>query len=422
MMKSTLVLPAYFSLLIGCLSQVHAQDPPPPIVVDRVIQQQVNSGYRIVGSVVPLRKSMIGAAVGGRVEKLLVEVGDRLSANEPVAQLAIGTLLIEKSAAESELELYEQEHAELVNGSLPEEIAEAEAIAEGAKVAMDNAITHLNRLVMLQERGASTQADLDNASERANAARSRFAAASAALRRIRNGPRPERIAQAYARVQLQQERIRLIDDRISKHTIRTPFDGFVADEFTEMGSWITSGDPVVQVIQLDTVEVQAPVTAEYAVRLNLGETIRVEFPELPDRLLTGQVDRIVPQADPRARTFPVFIRVENDLSGEIPLLMAGMLARVDLPTGDERLLPLVPKDALVLNEDERYVFVIDPEPGNKTGTARKVPVKLGVAWEERIQVTGALREGELVAVVGNERLNEGMRVTIRFNGNETPEG
>jgi hypothetical protein len=100
------------------------------------------------------------------------------------------------------------------------------------------------------------------------------------------------------------------------------------------------------------------------------------------------------------------------------MLMAGMLARVDLPAGQRQTLPLVPKDALVLNGKDRSVYVVDlnddnvPAGPGGSGTVRKVNVDLGIAVEERIQVRGNIKVNDLVVVVGNERLAPNSQVQI----------
>ena len=229
------------------------------------------------------------------------------------------------------------------------------------------------------------------------------------LKRLEEGPRTETIAQARAQVELQQQRLNLIDDRLAKSTIVAPFAGFVSAEFTEVGAWINRGDPIAQVIQMDEVEIQTPVTAEAVVNLRRGDVIRVEFPELPEELLTGTIGQIVPVAESRARTFPVHIQVQNKIRYGTPMLMAGMLARIALPAGKRQTLPLVPKDALVLNGIDRSVLVVEenadrPRGGERTGIVRKVAVDLGVAVANRIQVRGDIQVNDLVVVVGNERL------------------
>jgi RND family efflux transporter MFP subunit len=409
-------------LLIANGPNVTGQDLA-AVVVTRVIEAQVNASRRVVGTVNPLRSSTIGSAVDGRVVEFLINRGDPVKKNQPLARLRAETLEIELAAAEAELNLFEHQLAELENGSRSEDIDEARARMLGAQAAMKNASSRLKRLESLFGSRATAEADVEDARERAEFTRYVVSAAEALLKRIEAGPRVEQIAQAEARVELQRQKARLIEDRIKKHTVVAPFEGFVAMEFTEVGAWVTRGDPIAQVVQLDEVEIEAPTTAEYAVQLRRGDSIRIEFPELPGQLFTGKFARVVPVAAARSRTFPIYIRMTNPIRDGVPLLMAGMLARVELPTGQRQTMPLVTKDALVLNEKDRAVFVVDPDSPsppteqtqtgtNPTGTARRVPVELGVAAGGLIQIRGAVRAGDLVVTVGNERLRDGDRVAI----------
>lgn len=389
------------------------------VQVARVIKREVSLGRRVVGTVQPIRISTIGSALDGRVLTLDVDAGDRVKEGQRLVQLRPDTFKLQLAAAKAQLELNRQQLAELKNGSRPEDIAEAEATMLAAKAASENASKKLTRLTMLVESRAASDSELEDAREQADATRFNLAAAEAKLQRIRMGPRAESIAQAEAQLELQTQQVKLLEDQLQKLAIKAPFDGFVSAEFTEIGSWISRGDPVAQLVQLDIVEIMVPVTAEIVVNLQGGDPIRVEFPELPDELFVGTIERIVPVADTRARTFPVYVRIENNLDQGVPKLKAGMLARVDVPTGQREPMPLVLKDALVLNGRDRSVFVVDldskgvsTDPVSQAGTARKVPVTLGVAQGDMIQVAGDLKEGDWVVIEGNERLLPGSGVSI----------
>jgi len=388
-----------------------------PVVVASVIEAEVRAGQRVVGTVKPLRTSRIGSALDGRVLKFLVDEGQMIRKGQTLAQLRTSTLEIEQAAANAEYQLALSRLSELKNGSRPEDIAEADAIMQAAKAAAKNADSRLSRMKSLARGSASSLGELDDAKERADAALFGLKGTEALLKRIKEGPRKETIAQAEAQVELQKQKLELIKDRLKKATITAPFDGFVSAEFTEEGAWINRGDPVVEIIQMDEVEILAPVTAETVVGLRKGDVIRIEFPEIPNQILTGKVDRIVPVAAAQARTYPVYLRLKNKFENETPMLLAGMLARVDVPVGQRKTLPLVPKDALVLNGKDRSVFVVDFDKSDSssdsaTGLVRKVPVELGVALEDRIQVIGEIQAGDFVVVEGNERLVPNSKVKI----------
>ena len=340
-----------------------------PVEVVRIIKSDAQQGQRVVGTVQPLRISTIGSALDGRLEVFRVNDGQRVRQGEVLAELRPKTLQLQLSAAKAELRLFKSQLEELQNGSLPEEVDEAEANMLAAQSLTENAERQWKRLQSLSASQAASITELENAKEQADATRFALQASRAVLKRIKDGPRLELIAQAQARVDLQSERVKQLEDQIEKLVIKAPFDGYIASESTEVGAWISQGDPIVQIVQLDKVEIQVPVTAEYAVRLRVGEKVRVEFPELPEELLIGTIDRIVPVADPQTRTYPVYLQMSNRLQDERPLLMSGMLARAYFPAGRREPSLLVPKDALVLNGEERSVFVVAGDSPVGAGSA-----------------------------------------------------
>ncbi len=401
-------------VLLGRGEAVAQRSEAPLVRVRTVVEGPAPSGRRFVGTVQPARRVVVGAAIGGRVQQFSASAGRMMRKGELLAQLRTDTLEIELDAARAELDLARQALAEMVNGSRPEEIDEARAMAAAARAVSQAAEAQLERLTRLAATGASTDADLEAAQEKAATARSQLAAAEAVLRRVQAGPRPEAIGQAKAREAMQVHRVRLIEDQIAKHSILCPFDGFVAAEHTEEGAWLSSGDPVCEIVDLNTVKIEVPVPAEVVAVLELHSSVLVQFPDFSDWLMTGQIERVIPVGDPRARTYPVMITVSNRIENGVPRLLGGMLARVELPAGPSVVAPIVPKDALVLNGEKRSVFVVETiENGTPPrGQVREVPIELGIAVGDQIQVTGRLRAGQRVVVLGNERLVDGQRVRI----------
>ncbi|MBT6155224.1 MAG: efflux RND transporter periplasmic adaptor subunit [Planctomycetaceae bacterium] len=401
-------------ILSAAATAAPAQKRETRVAVSTVVEREVTTGQRAVGTLNPIRVSVIGSAVDGRVIEFLVNRGQFIKQGAPLAKLRTDTLKIELAAATAELDLRKQELQELKEGSLPEEKLQAESRMKAAAASSVFQKSKYERTLALHKRGqAATKADLDQALALSIQAEQALVEATATYDLVKAGPRIEKIKQAEARVNLQNEKNRLIEERIARHTIVAPFDGFVTAEHTEVGAWVSRADLVAEVVRLDEVEVEVNVVGELAVRLKRGLNVRLDVPSFPDELFTGVITQIVPRADIRSRTFPVIIRVKNRIEDEIPRLKAGMLARVELPTGTRRKMPLVPKDALVLGGPKPVVFVVDVDSKSKSkGVVREVSVGLGVADGGLIQVNGPLKRGQYVVVRGNERLRAGQKVTL----------
>lgn len=397
------------------VAQPRPAAPASPVVVAPVTSDEVYTSQTFVGTVMPLKRATVGSAVDGRVLEFPVNEGDRVKKGDALAVLRTETIKAQIAAAEAELALREEELAELEAGSRPEEIEQARARMAAAKAQAEYAKAKSERIQTLFRQGrAVSKEETDEALSASQNARELQLEAEAAYKLAVEGPRKEKIAQAIARRDAQKANVEMLHDQHTKHTMIAPFDGYVVAEHTEVGQWVNRADLVAEVVALDQVDVQAYVLERHIPHIRIGQEVRVEIPAIPGQVFTGKVALIVPQADVRARTFPVKVRIENPHHDETgPLIKAGMLARALLPTGGKQQALLVPKDAIVLGGPVPMVYIADGVKGaGSQGKVRPVPVELGVAKNALIQVTGELGANDRVVVLGNERLRPGQDVVV----------
>ncbi|RIK80108.1 MAG: efflux RND transporter periplasmic adaptor subunit [Planctomycetota bacterium] len=397
----------------GALAQAQPKPPPAVVRVAPVAKKNVEVTKSFVATVMPLRKSVLGSAVDGRVTTLHVNEGDPVKAGQPVAQLLTKTIEAEVAVAEANWELRKQELAEMQNGTRKEDLDAAIAREDAAKAVAEYAATKFRRVEGLAKRGQANEGELEEAMSNAHQLQKLFAAAKAARDLAEAGPRPEQIAQAKAREAAAMHEVERLRDMQAKYTIRAPYDGYVTAESTEVGAWVNKGDPIVEVIELKQVDVMAMVPEGDVENVSLGLAASVRVDALPNAEFAGAVALVVPQADVRSRSMPVKIRVENQLVNGQPLLKAGMSARVSLRVNEPALALVVPKDALVIGGPEPLVYIVESQGG--TSVVKAIPVKLGEAVGHVIAVTaknGELKVGQSVVVEGNERRRDGEEVRV----------
>jgi HlyD family secretion protein len=406
-----------FALLaaICCANTAAAQMGPANVSVAPVIQREnVEVGHSFVGTVHPVRRSIVGSSLDGRVTEFLVNAGDKVTAKQPLAKLLSRQIEIQIAAAEAELKLKQEELNELKNGSRPEEKREATARAGAAHAAYEYMQHKLQRTKALYERKALSEDELQDDVSKALTATQMYEAAKAANELVQAGPRIEKVAQAEARVLIAQEEVNRLKDLLVKHTIVSPFDGYVVAEHTEVGQWIKSGELVAVVEDLAEVEVEAQVLENYLDYVRVGSKARIEIPSLPHELLVGTVTTVVPRGDERSRNFPVKVRMKNRLDAQgVPVVKSGMFARVWLPVERRDSAILVPQDAIVLGGPSPVIFLVERNAENTSlGKVKLLPVNLGTAFDDHIEVNGPLTPGAEVVVEGNERLRPGQDVRI----------
>ena len=380
--------------------------PPPRVFVATARVETLDEPKAFVGTVMPLRKSVVGSAAPGRVEEYLVNEGDFVKKGSPIAHLRRGIIGAEKRAAEAELEVRKAALAEMEN-SHQDEIAQSKAQLAVAEASLSFQRAKAERAKQLLN--AITKESLEEALSlelQADATRNN---AAATLRLITGTAWEQKREQWRARLAVQQAEVERLSEQFERHTMFAPFDGWVTAEFTEVGQWLMQGDKAAEIAELGSVDIEIAVLEDYVTKLTPGVMGDVEVHALRSQRFVGKVAIINPQADARARTFPVKVRVENVVDERGPLLKAGMFARVTLPVGDAKQLPLIPKDAVAIGGKTPVVYVVDTVGGKST--VRPVSVTLGVAHGQWFSVGATeIKPGDVVVVEGNERLRPGQEV------------
>jgi len=380
--------------------------PASPVVLADVVEREIKRGRSFIGTVEPSRTAEVDVEAAGYLETLLVDEGDAVEPGQVLARLRTDTLDIRIEAARAELRLRQAALAELKNGSRPQEIQQARARLSEAQADERTAKWKLGAVEKLRADKNISEEELRNARRDLATAVARREVLEAALSLVVAGPRKERIAQAEARVAVQVAEVAGLVDEKKRHVVTAPFKGFVVKRQTEVGAWLTTGEAVVDLVALDVVDVVVPVLEDAAVHLRRGMKVRVVIDGLPQPNVEGTIHRIVPVADRRSRTVPVKVRIQNVVQGNDVLIKAGMFARAQLAVGRPRKVLLAPKDAIVLGGRSPVVYVYDA----KSQGARPVPVRLGVAVDDLIEVEGELKAGDRVVVRGNERIHPGMKL------------
>lgn len=384
-----------------------------PVVVSEVVQRQLAGGQTVVGTVIPARRSVVGSAVDGRVVEYSIEPGQAVKKGQPLLRLRTTQLQISLRAAQAELASRKAMLTELKNGSRVEEIEQAAGELAAAAASLTSNKSNYDRSKALFNRGALTDQQLQDAQAAFERSQATHAAARAKHKLLQKGARPEQIAGQEARVAFQQQQANLLEEQIARHTVTAPFDGYIAQEMTEIGEWLGRGDPIAEVIQLSEVEIEVFVLEKHLGNVRIGQSVQVSVPAVPSEFFAGRVHTIVPQADLRSRSFPVRIRVRNGLDSSGPVLKSGMLARAQMPLGDRSERVMLDKDAIVFGGREPVVYVLDrPVKQDVETKVRAAPVRLGVMDGNLIEVAGAVKVGDQVVIRGNERLKSGEQIRV----------
>lgn len=396
--------------------------PPPTLVkVATMRKDKVGPEFRAMGNVRPRHFSIVASGADGIVEEFPVEAGEYVTH---------GTLLSKLRMESTDLDIAEQEailnerraHLEEIKSPRKEDQDESQARKQAADITYSNAARRLEELRALAQRNAANPTEVKDAQDNVETAEQTRLAAAAALARI-SVPRSETIQQAVARVEAQEKRVQFLKAEREKRMTKAPFDGFVIEEHTYLGQWLSKGDPIATLARLDEVEVEVQIDQQYIDQIIPGRPVTLYIQGTGNRNgqsreWPGEVAAVVPRSNWKegSRSFPVIIRIDNEVDNStmppIPALREGMMGEA-LFKGEEIEAILVPKDSLVRTSRGTFVYVINAGSGGEPVSVRQVMVTTGVSEKTWIQVIGeGLEAGQQVVTEGAERLRAFQTVQI----------
>ena len=207
-----------------------------------------------------------------------------------------------------------------------------------------------------------------------------------------------------AKLAAAQARTALIEERIRRMQVKAPFEGVISVRHVTKGEWLKAGDPAIDIVNLQQLEVVVRISADELPFVSRGDSLNVAINNVQNpmsEMAQAIIRTIVPVGDTQSRLFEM--RLDTPAGFGLP----GQAVRVEVPISEPRTKITVPEDALVIRGSGISVFRIDDAM-----TARRVPVSAGSSYQGRVEVNGTLQPGDKVVIRGGERLRDG--VTVRF--------
>jgi membrane fusion protein (multidrug efflux system) len=269
---------------------------------------------------------------------------------------------------------------------------ESIAVEEGDQVKAGQVLARLDgdRLRLEMERARANLAKLEQEYERNIKLKERGLVSATAFEDIKYEMDALRAAYNLARLE------------VSYTEIKAPVDGVVATRFIKVGNTLAVNDQVFHITGLDPLIAYLHVPEREFRRLGAGQPARVSVDAIPGEDFSGVIERISPVVDPETGTFKVTLNV-SDPSGR---LKPGMFGRFNIIYDQREDSLLVPRIALVDDETDTAVFVIEDE------VAVRRSVRTGYPRGDQIEIVEGLSGGEDIVVVGQNGLKEGTEVEV----------
>ena len=384
----------FASFLISCHSADEEKKAPaggsaattPAAPVVPVTRGTISSNLRVAGQFTAYQEVDLHAKVSGYVQRINVDIGDRVRKGQVIATLEVPELNAQLAGAQAEVR-----HSRSEIKRSQSEVSRVEA----NYVAVHAAYARLKQ-ASEQRPGLIAQQELDDAQARDQNSAAQVDAAKSAL---------DATEQQLGVSQADDLRVQTLSDY---SMIVAPFNGVITRRYADTGSLILAGTtsntqamPVVRVAQSDLLRLRMPVPEADVQFIQAGSTVEVSVQAVA-RVFPAKVVRFTRALDASTRT----MLAEGDVPNTNLSLGPGMYAETEIVLQQHNGVLSLPSQAIPQNVSPPYVLVV-----TKQNRVEKKDVKVGIQGQNRTEITGGLLEGDSVIVSGqtNYQINQLVR-------------
>jgi HlyD family secretion protein len=370
---------------------------------ESVARQDIASVISTNGKIEPVNNFEAHAPAPATVTRVLVNEGDHVRAGQLLVQLDDADARAQAARALAELRAAEANLQAVQSGGTHEEVLTNRTDLAKAQTERDEARRSLEALQRLQQTGGASAAEVQ-------AAQQRLTKAEADVQLLESKLNGRFSTPEVAKVQASAEQARAAyaaaQDLLKNTNIRTNVAGTVYQLPVKPGGYVSSGQLLVQVADLQKVQVRAFVDEPEIGRLAKGQTVDIKWDAMPGRVWEGTVSRVP----------TVVTMVGTRTVGEITCEVAN---------ADRRLLPNVNVNVTIITGRSNNTLTVARESVHDAGGKRYVyrivddrlqsqEVQTGINSLTRVEIVRGLEQGARIALgaVNAQPLHNGMEVKV----------
>jgi len=371
------------------------------------------------GYIVAHHKINVNSKVTGRVKWIGVEKGDKVKEGQVLVRLEDDEFRAQYQQAHGAAENARAYYEELLHGSRPEEIQQAQHNLDEARATAANDKVTLDRTRNLTAQGVLSSQALDDAVAKYEADRQRANSLERAFELTKIGPRAEEIARAKGAMIQAEGQEAYAKSLLDATVIRAPVTGTILERTAEKGELVTSqfasqaeGGPQGQVValaDLNDLQVELDIAQDDFAKLSPKQKGVVTTDAFPDRKYDGVMAEISPEANRQKATVQVKVQIMKpddylrpDMNATVKFLADENKSKASTqPSG-----ALVPTTAVHDHGGKKVVFLA------YNGKAIMREVHISSTRSGGLMVQG-LNGGEDVITNGPQDLKDGQKIRIK---------
>lgn len=204
-----------------------------------------------------------------------------------------------------------------------------------------------------------------------------------------------------------ETQLKLAQDQLDFTNVYADMDGTVDNLTLKIGEVFAPGSQVLHLVNTNNLKVVVQVPELYQERVKVGTPVKVAFPGLNNKEITGTIHVTGKTINPDSRSFTVEIKLPNDRN-----IRSNQVAVARIQDYNIAKTLAIPVNTLQTDDKGKYVMVATKDKENNL-QAHKKSITIGQSYGDKVEVTGGLQEGDQLITDGFQGLYEGQLITIQ---------
>jgi membrane fusion protein, multidrug efflux system len=193
---------------------------------------------------------------------------------------------------------------------------------------------------------------------------------------------------------------------IDRKTVYAPFDGELGIRLVDLGTYLEPGDPIVSLQMLDPINFDYSLPEKYLNSIKVGQQLELSVSAYPEEVFLAEITTIEPNIDLDTRT----LKIRASLRNPRKLLRPGMFVESWTIKKDKKSVLKLPRTAVAYSSFGEVVFVVTSVGEDRFVERRSVTT--GEIRGDEVELVSGVLEKDLVVVIGQNKLRNGMRVMV----------
>jgi RND family efflux transporter MFP subunit len=347
------------------------QAAPVAVEIESIKKATIRDIGNFTGTLAPKSQFMVAPKISGRLERLMVNIGDTVIRNQLIAVLDDEEYSQQVRQAEADLQV-------------------AQANLEESRSSLDVARRELERVEELHKKGISADSELDAAKGIHATQEARYKVSQAQV--------------ANRQAALEAARVRLSYTKITASWEEGINPRVVGERLVYEGAMLTPNAPILSILEINPLLAIIHITDKDYFRVKTEQLATIATDALPDKNISGKIVRMAPLLKETSRE----ARVEIEFPNPEGLFKPGMFVNVTIEFTTHEDATVVPVSSVVKRDSQQGVFLADME----NEVAQFIPVKVGISSNELAEILEPPSLSGYVIILGQHLLAHGSPIIL----------